>query len=95
MIECVCELLHSIGYTLDATRHGRLLMRQFNEVSPAPLAPLIITAVSAFVLNPVMPRRTMTGVADSKTFHGRFSARLLPEHPAEDPGQRGLPREML
>jgi len=30
MIECVCELLHSIGYTLDGTTHGKLLMSQFS-----------------------------------------------------------------
>merc|ERR1719245_2547434 len=30
MIECVCELLLSIGYTLDATPHGKLLMSQFS-----------------------------------------------------------------
>merc|ERR1711972_1203164 len=29
MIECVCELLQAIGYTLDATQHGKALMTQF------------------------------------------------------------------
>merc|ERR1712241_889973 len=29
MIECVCELLQAIGYTLDATQHGKALMSQF------------------------------------------------------------------
>lgn len=29
MIECVCELLQAIGYTLETTDHGRLLMKQF------------------------------------------------------------------
>lgn len=30
MIECVCELLQAIGYTLDSTTHGKLLMSQFS-----------------------------------------------------------------
>jgi len=30
MIECVCELLQAIGYTLDATSHGKMLMSQFS-----------------------------------------------------------------
>lgn len=30
MIECVCELLRSIGYTLDGTSHGKVLMSQFS-----------------------------------------------------------------
>ncbi|CAE8640087.1 unnamed protein product [Polarella glacialis] len=30
MIECVCELLQAIGFTLDATSHGKLLMNQFS-----------------------------------------------------------------
>jgi len=29
MIECVCELLRSIGFTLDNTQHGKALMSQF------------------------------------------------------------------
>jgi hypothetical protein len=31
MIECVCELLQAIGYTLDATTHGKMLMQQFSH----------------------------------------------------------------
>jgi len=30
MIECVCELLRSIGYTLDNTPQGKMLMSQFS-----------------------------------------------------------------
>mmetsp|Transcript_22779 Transcript_22779/g.58094 ORF Transcript_22779/g.58094 Transcript_22779/m.58094 type:complete len:727 (-) Transcript_22779:306-2486(-) len=30
MIECVCELLEAIGYTLDSTSHGKQLMTQFS-----------------------------------------------------------------
>lgn len=30
MIECVCELLRSIGFTLDGTPHGKVLMSQFS-----------------------------------------------------------------
>lgn len=30
MIECVCALLEAIGYTLDATQHGKMLMSQFS-----------------------------------------------------------------
>lgn len=29
-IECVCELLQAIGFTLDGTPHGKLLMNQFS-----------------------------------------------------------------
>lgn len=29
MIECVCELLQTIGFTLEGTQHGKLLMSQF------------------------------------------------------------------
>jgi len=29
MIECVCELLRAIGFTLDNTPHGKMLMSQF------------------------------------------------------------------
>jgi len=29
MIECVCELLQAIGHTLDATAHGKMLMKEF------------------------------------------------------------------
>merc|ERR1712129_304284 len=30
MIECVCELLHSIGYTMDGSGTGKMLMDQFS-----------------------------------------------------------------
>jgi hypothetical protein len=30
MIECVCELLQSIGHTLENTTHGKMLMSQFS-----------------------------------------------------------------
>ncbi|CAK0818891.1 unnamed protein product, partial [Prorocentrum cordatum] len=43
MIECVCELLQAIGFSLDNTQHGKMLVTQFShrlmdlkkEVDPA------------------------------------------------------------
>jgi len=43
------------------------------KVFPAPLASLILTAVFAFVLKDVMPRRTLKDVAGAQTFRGGFS----------------------
>jgi len=43
------------------------------KVFPAPLASLILTAVFAYLLNPVMPRRTLRHVAGAQTFRGGFS----------------------
>mmetsp|Transcript_57633 Transcript_57633/g.179002 ORF Transcript_57633/g.179002 Transcript_57633/m.179002 type:complete len:474 (-) Transcript_57633:65-1486(-) len=43
------------------------------KVFPAPLASLILTAVFAFVLQDVMPRRTLKDVAGAQTFRGGFS----------------------
>jgi hypothetical protein len=31
MIECVCELLQAIGYSLDNTQHGKMLVTQFSH----------------------------------------------------------------
>eukprot|EP00408_Alexandrium_pacificum_P068475 CAMPEP_0171167304 /NCGR_PEP_ID=MMETSP0790-20130122/7134_1 /TAXON_ID=2925 /ORGANISM="Alexandrium catenella, Strain OF101" /LENGTH=644 /DNA_ID=CAMNT_0011632125 /DNA_START=81 /DNA_END=2015 /DNA_ORIENTATION=- len=43
------------------------------KVFPAPLASLILTALFAFALKDIMPRRTLKDVAGAATFRGGFS----------------------
>jgi len=43
------------------------------KVFPAPLAALILTAVFAFLMEDIMPRRTLKDVAGAQTFRGGFS----------------------